>query len=63
MNVIPVSAVKHVTMRCPDCLNYMSANRDEKGHLQGTCPVCKARVYSKQHSVDVRYIKIVRRPS
>ena len=48
------------TMRCPECLNFMKVKMCKAGTYSGKCPVCKASVFSKQHSAKERHIKIVR---
>lgn len=55
-----ITVAKLVRMRCPECLNFMNAKNDEHGSIKGTCPVCKSTIFSKQHSVNVRLLKIVR---
>ena len=54
------STTKETTIRCPECLNYMKVKRAENGSYSGKCPVCKASVFSKNHSDRERHIKIVK---
>ena len=63
MNRSKVRIEKVVRMRCPDCLNYISAKVVSEGAVSGICPVCKSLVYSKQHSNKVKYIKIIKHTS
>lgn len=51
---------KNVTIRCPECLNYMKVKAAKNGSYSGKCPVCQSSVFSKQHSERERHIKIVR---
>ena len=52
--------VKNMTIRCPECLNYMKAKVAKSGTYSGKCPVCKSSVFSKQYSERERHIRIVR---
>lgn len=63
MNRSEARIEKIVRMRCPDCLNYMTAKVVSEGAVSGICPVCKSLVYSKQHSNKVKYIKIIKQIS
>lgn len=54
------SVEKTQRMKCPECLNYMIAHIHDNGGMSGTCPVCKARVYSRQHTPKERLIRIVK---
>lgn len=54
------SLAKTIKMRCPECLNFMIADICENGAVKGNCPVCKSSVFSKQHSVRERRIRIVK---
>ena len=54
------SSTKTIKMRCPECLNFMIADICENGAIKGICPVCKSSVFSKQHSVRERRIRIVK---
>ena len=60
MNKLEVKIEKVERMKCPECLNYMTAKVLKDGTVKGTCPVCKSSIFSKQHSRNVRYIKIVK---
>ena len=51
---------KKVRMRCIECSNYISATVHPNGGMSAKCPVCKAVMYSKQHSVNERLIRIIR---
>ena len=57
------SMEKIVSVRCPDCLNYMKAKQTVNGSYSGRCSVCKAAVFSKKRSGRERYIRIVRNTS
>ena len=52
---------KTIRVRCPDCLNYMTVKTQPNGSYSGTCPVCKAKIFSKEYSPKERHIKIVKR--
>lgn len=52
--------VKTVSVRCPECLNYMKVKAAKNGNYSGKCPVCHSSVFSKQHSERERHIKIIR---
>ena len=54
------STEKTITVRCPDCLNYMKVKQTVNGSYSGKCPVCKASVFSKKHSDRERHIRIVK---
>ncbi len=60
MNKSEVKIEKVKRMKCPECLNYLTAKVLKDGTAKGICPVCKSSVYCKQHSSNVRYIKIVK---
>lgn len=51
-----------VRMRCPDCENYMKVIVHKNGAMTAKCNVCKAVVYSKQHSVNERLIRVISQP-
>ena len=55
-----VVTAKSVSIRCPECLNYMKAKVAKSGTYSGKCPVCKSSVFSKQYSERERHIRIVR---
>ena len=55
-----VVTVKSVSIRCPECLNYMKAKVAKSGTYSGKCPVCHSSVFSKQYSERERHIRIVR---
>ncbi len=55
-----VVAAKSVSIRCPECLNYMKAKVAKSGTYSGKCSVCQASVFSKQYSERERHIRIVR---
>lgn len=50
---------KTKNIRCPNCTNKMIANEHTNGALSGKCNVCKAIIYSKQHSSKERLIRII----
>ena len=54
------SSSKTKRMRCLECYNYMSAIIHPNGGISATCPICKTKMYSKQHSVNERLIRIIR---
>ena len=49
---------KSKTIKCPKCLNKMSATIQKNGDVKGTCPICKSTVITKQHSNET-LIRIV----
>ena len=51
---------KKVRMRCPECLNFMNAIVCDNGAMKGICHICKSTIFSKQHSVKEKHIKIIR---
>jgi len=51
---------KTITIKCPECLNFMTAYLQENGGLKGNCSVCKSTIFSKQHSDNEKLIRIVK---
>ena len=51
---------KAITMKCPECLNFMTAYIHDNGGLKGNCSVCKATVFTKQHSDNEKLIRIIK---
>ena len=49
---------KGKTIKCPKCLNMMSANVLANGDIKGTCHICKSTIITKQHSNET-LIRIV----
>lgn len=48
-----------VNIKCPNCLNKMTATKSRDGSLKGTCPVCRATIFSKEHTKET-LIRIVK---
>lgn len=48
-----------VIIKCPNCLNKMPAVKSKDGSLKGNCPVCKATIFSKEHTKET-LIRIVK---
>ena len=46
------------TIKCPKCLNKISATVLKNGDIKGTCSICKSTVITKQHSNET-LIRIV----
>lgn len=58
--MISTSDKQTMKIRCPQCLNYMIVTLHNEGSFSGNCKACKSRIFSKQHTRDIRHIKIVR---
>lgn len=54
------NVVKTLKMKCHNCLNIMVYNVHDNDCLSGQCPVCKAKIFSRQHSPKERLIRIVK---
>ena len=61
MQSVASTQQKKTRVRCPNCLNYMSVSAQPNGSYSGICPVCKAKIFSKEYSPKERHIKIVKR--
>ena len=51
---------KKVRKKCPICMNYLQVITLKNDTYKGNCPVCKAVVFSKEHSPKETHIKIIR---
>ena len=51
---------KNIRMRCIECSNFIMATVHPNGGMSAKCSVCKAVMYSKEHSVNERLIRIIR---
>ena len=49
-----------IKMKCYECLNFLIAYVHENGGISGTCPVCKATFFAKEHSKKEKLIRIIR---
>lgn len=61
MEELTSKAEKKKRMKCPDCLNYMTATVHSNGNISGRCPVCKSMIFSKEPSEKERLIRIVKK--
>ena len=50
---------KRKTIKCPKCLNKVSAIILKNGDIKGTCQICKSTIITKQHSNET-LIRIVK---
>ena len=48
-----------VIIKCPNCLNKMPSIKSKDGSLKGNCPVCRATIFSKEHTKET-LIRIVK---
>lgn len=53
--------LKTKRMKCYECLNYLTATVHENGGISGTCPVCKATFFAKEHSNKEKLIRIIKK--
>ena len=51
---------KTITMKCYECLNFMTAKVHDNGGVSGVCPVCKTVFFAKQHSPKEKHIRIIK---
>ena len=51
---------KMIRMRCIECSNFIMATVHPNGGMSAKCNFCKAVMYSKEHSVKERIIRIIR---
>ena len=49
---------EHKTIKCPKCLNKVSAKVLKNGDIKGTCQICKSTIITKEHSNET-LIRIV----
>ena len=54
------NVVKTLHRKCPNCLNVMIFTVHNNKCLSGRCPVCKSKIFSREHSSKERLIRIVK---